>query len=431
MTVAILCIGTELTRGELVNTNAAWLSERLVEIGFEPAEHVVVPDDRPLIVETLRRLASTSRAVLVTGGLGPTTDDFTAECAAKLLGRPLVTHEPSLEAMRRKLERAGRTMSASNAKQAELPEHAEALPNAVGTAPGFVIPYGSAKLFFMPGVPREMKAMFDEHVVPALRPMIEPTTAQRRLRTYGWPESVVGDKLAGVEAAMPGVTIGYRASVPEVEVKVHARGANLAEAQQLCERATLEVKARLLEVLYGEDDDTFPAVVGRTLRSRGLRLAIGESCTGGLVGHLLTSEPGASEFLVADIVCYANAAKSMFCGVDEDLIRAHGAVSEEVAKALAEGVRRASGADVGLAITGVAGPTGGSDAKPVGTVHFAVSTAHGTTTDRQLFTGDRQRIQRVAAFHALRLVRDRVEPRMRSTASLPDLTVRRDGAVCG
>jgi nicotinamide-nucleotide amidase len=431
MTVAILCIGTELTRGELVNTNAAWLSERLVEIGFEPAEHAVVPDDRPLIVETLRRLASTSRAVLVTGGLGPTTDDFTAECAAKLLGRPLVTHEPSLEAMRRKLERAGRTMSASNAKQAELPEHAEALPNAVGTAPGFVIPYGGAKLFFMPGVPREMKAMFDEHVVPALRPMIEPTTAQRRLRTYGWPESVVGDKLAGVEAAMPGVTIGYRASVPEVEVKVHARGANLAEAQQLCERATLEVKARLLEVLYGEDDDTFPAVVGRTLRSRGLRLAIGESCTGGLVGHLLTSEPGASEFLVADVVCYANAAKSTFCGVEEDLIRAHGAVSEEVAKALAEGVRRAAGADVGLAITGVAGPTGGSDAKPVGTVHFAVSTVHGTTTDRQLFTGDRQRIQRVAAFHALRLVRDRVEPRMRSTASLPDLTVRRDGAVCG
>jgi nicotinamide-nucleotide amidase len=431
MTAAILCIGTELTRGELVNTNAAWLSERLVAIGFEPGEHVVVPDDRPLIVETLRRLASANRAVLVTGGLGPTTDDFTAECAAKLIGRPLVTHAPSLEAMRRKLERAGRTMSASNAKQAELPEHAEALPNAVGTAPGFVIPFAEAKLFFMPGVPREMKAMFDEHVVPALRPMIEPKTAQRRLRTYGWPESVVGDKLAGVEGAFPGVTIGYRASVPEVEVKVHARGENLAEAQVLCERATLEVKARLLEVLYGEDDDTFPAVVGRTLRSRGLRLAIAESCTGGLVGHLLTSEPGASEFLVADVVCYANAAKSMFCGVDEDLIRAHGAVSEEVAKALAEGVRRASGADVGVAITGVAGPTGGSDAKPVGTVHYAVATAHGTTTDKQLFTGERQRIQRVAAFHALRLVRERVEPRVRSTASLPDLTVRRDGAVCG
>jgi nicotinamide-nucleotide amidase len=431
MTAAILCIGTELTRGELVNTNAAWLSERLVAIGFEPGEHVVVPDDRPLIVETLRRLASANRAVLVTGGLGPTTDDFTAECAAKLIGRPLVTHTPSLEAMRRKLERAGRTMSASNAKQAELPEHAEALPNAVGTAPGFVIPFAEAKLFFMPGVPREMKAMFDEHVVPALRPMIEPKTAQRRLRTYGWPESVVGDKLAGVEGAFPGVTIGYRASVPEVEVKVHARGENLAEAQVLCERATLEVKARLLEVLYGEDDDTFPAVVGRTLRSRGLRLAIAESCTGGLVGHLLTSEPGASEFLVADVVCYANAAKSMFCGVEEDLLRAHGAVSEEVAKALAEGVRRASGADVGVAITGVAGPTGGSDAKPVGTVHFAVATAHGTTTDKQLFTGERQRIQRVAAFHALRLVRERVEPRVRSTASLPDLTVRRDGAVCG
>ncbi len=431
MSAAILSIGTEITRGELVNTNAAWLGDRLVELGFEPAEHCSVADDRTTIVEALRRLSAKHRVVVVTGGLGPTSDDFTAECAAVLVGRSLEVHEPSLDAIRRKLERAGRTMSDSNAKQARIPENAEVLANPVGTAPGFVVPSGQASVFFLPGVPGEMGAMFDEHVVPRVRPLVEPTTSQRRLRTYGWPESAVGDKLAGIEASMPGVTIAYRAHVPDVEVKVHATGANLAEAQILCDRATMEVKARLLEVVFGEDDDTFPAVVGRLLRTRALGLAIAESCTGGLVGHLLTSEPGASEYLMADVVCYSNAAKTKFCGVAEDLIRAHGAVSEEVVKALAEGVRRVSGADVALAITGVAGPTGGSDQKPVGTVFFAVATAHGTTTDRQLFTGERQRIQRVAAFHGLRLVRDRLEPRVRSTASLPDLSLRREGSVCG
>ena len=266
MSAALLSIGTEITRGELVNTNAAWLGDRLVELGFEPAEHCAVADDRGAIVEALRRLSSRHRVVVVTGGLGPTTDDFTAECAATLVGRPLHVHEPSLDAIRRKLERAGRTMSESNAKQARIPENAEVLANPVGTAPGFVVPAGQALVFFLPGVPREMSAMFDEHVVPRVRPLVEPTTAQRRLRTYGWPESLVGDKLAGVEASMPGVTIAYRAHVPDVEVKVHASGANLAEAQLLCDRATVEVKARLLEVVYGEDDDSFPAVVGRLLR---------------------------------------------------------------------------------------------------------------------------------------------------------------------
>jgi nicotinamide-nucleotide amidase len=308
MTVALVSIGTEITRGELANTNAAWLADQLVELGFELVEHCSVPDDRVAIVETLRRLSTHCRVILCTGGLGPTTDDFTAECAAKLIGRPLVTHEPSLDAIRRKLERAGRTVSASNAKQAELPEHAEVLANPVGTAPAFAVPFGKALIAFLPGVPREMKAIFEEHLVAMLRPLIEPKTAQRRLCTYGWPESVVGDKLAGVEAAFPGVTIAYRAHIPDVEVKVHARGEDLAAAQSLCERATQEVKARLLEVLYGEDDDTFPAVVGRVLRSRGLQFAIAESCTGGLLGHLLTSEPGASEYLLADMVCYSNAA---------------------------------------------------------------------------------------------------------------------------
>ena len=429
MSVAIVSIGTELTRGELVNTNAAWLSDRLVELGFEPAEHCSVPDNRRSIIDALSRLAASFHVVLCTGGLGPTTDDITAACAAELIGRPLVLHEPSVEIIRRKLERAGRTMGESNVKQAQIPEHAEVLPNSAGIAPGFMIPVGRARIIFMPGVPAEMRAIFEDHVVAIVRPLIEPKTAQRRLCTYGWPESVVGDKLAGIEASMPGITIGYRAHVPEVEVKVHAQGRDLAHAQTLCERATLEVKARLLEVLYGDDDETYPAVVGRVLRTRGLQLAIAESCTGGLLGHLLTTEAGASEFLLADVVCYANSAKTILCGVDEDILRAHGAASSEVAIAMAEGIRRRCGADISLGVTGVAGPTGGTDTKPIGTVFFAVSTTHGTTIDRQFFSGDRQRIQRLASFHGLRLVRERIDPRMRSTASIPDVSLRRDAAT--
>ncbi len=405
MSSVVLCIGTELTRGELVNTNAAWLAAGLTDLGFEVIEEVVVDDDKKRILAALDRLGRTAKVIVCTGGLGPTTDDLTTEAVADAVGVRLVRHEPSLDHIRRRFERFGRTMSESNAKQADFPEGADVLPNPVGTAPGFSLRIGQATAFFMPGVPREMKQMFEEQVAPRIRPLAPNDSYQVRLRTFGHPESVVGEKLAGVEAAFPGVTIGYRAHFPEVEVKVLARGLSQSAARDLCERATVEVRSRLADVVYGDGDDTFASVVGRELRARGLTLAIAESCTGGLVGHMVTREPGASEFLLVDAVTYANSAKSRLLGVDEDVLRGHGAVSSEVAAAMAEGVRHVAGADVALALTGIAGPSGGTAEKPVGTVFIAVASPSGLVVKERHFHGDRHQIQTHAAYAGLLLVR--------------------------
>jgi nicotinamide-nucleotide amidase len=405
MTCAVLCIGTELTRGELVNTNAAWLAAGLTELGFDVVEDVVVDDDASRIVATLERLGRAVRVLVCTGGLGPTSDDLTTLAVAGALGVKVVRDEASLEAIRRRIERYGRTLTASNAKQADFPQGADILPNPVGTAPGFGVTIGTASAFFMPGVPHEMRTMFEDQVVPRIRTLATPTTHQVRLRTYGLPESLVGERLADVEGHFPGVIIGYRAHFPEIEVKVLARAASSDTARELCERATAEVRARLADVIYGEVDDTFAGVVGRVVRNKGITLAISESCTGGLVGHMITREPGASDFLLVDAVTYANSAKTRLLGIDEDVIRGHGSVSAEVAAAMAEGVRRVSGADIALSLTGIAGPAGGTAARPVGTVFIAIATAAGTTVTEKHFVGDRHQIQTAAAYAGLDLVR--------------------------
>jgi nicotinamide-nucleotide amidase len=406
MTCAVLCIGTELTRGELVNTNASWLAASLTDLGFEVVEDVVIDDDKSRIVATLERLSKTVRLIVCTGGLGPTTDDLTTEAVAAALGVPLVRDEQSVDQIRRRFERLQRTMSETNLKQADFPQGAEILPNPVGTAPGFSVAIGGATAFFMPGVPREMKHMFDEQIVDKIRALAPNDSYQIRIRTYGLPESIVGERLAGVEAAYRGVTVGYRAHFPEIEVKVLARAKTQVDARDLCERATVEVKGRLAEVVYGEADDTFASVVGRTLRGKGYTLAIAESCTGGLVGHMITREPGASDFLLVDAVTYANSAKTRLLGIDEDVIRGHGAVSSEVAAAMAEGVKHVSGADVALSLTGVAGPGGGTPEKPVGTVFIAVCGPGGNLVKERHINGDRHQIQTLAAYAGLHMVRE-------------------------
>lgn len=405
MPAAILSIGTELTRGELNNTNATWLAERLTAHGFEVACIETIADDRATIVDTLCRLAVRNRVVVCTGGLGPTTDDLTAECVARAAGVSLVRHEPSLEAIRRRFTALNREMTASNAKQADFPEGAEVLQNPIGTAPGFAISLGASRMFFTPGVPIEVYRMFEEQILPRIASLASNDSVQTHLKTFGQTESRIGELLAGVEEQFPGVTIGYRAHFPEIEVKVHARAKNKPEAQQLADAATREVRTRIGEFVYGEGaTDSFPAAVGRALRQRGLTLSIAESCTGGMVSQMLTSIAGSSEFLLLDTVVYSNTAKSTVLGVDPELIRAHGAVSAECASAMAEGVRRVAGSDLSVSITGIAGPAGGSDLKPVGLVYFAVATRDGATVHERKLGGDRGRVQTLAAWTALRLV---------------------------
>lgn len=404
MTAAVLCIGTELTRGELLNSNATWLAESLTRIGLEVTSLDCVDDDRERIEAGLRRLASTNRVVVCTGGLGPTTDDITTECAARLAGVGLERDHASLARIEELLTRYGRKMAASNAKQADFPVGSRILPNPNGTAPGFRIELLGAAAYFMPGVPREMKAMFDASVAPDLAPLVAEARHQIVLRTFGLPESEVNDRLAGVEQAF-GVVIGYRASLPEIEVKVLAKAVSLSAAQTVSRSAADEVRARLGDHVYGEGFGSLPDSVGALLAKKSLTLAIAESCTGGLAAELVTRTPGSSSYFLGAVVSYANSAKSELLGVPAELIATHGAVSEPVARAMAEGVRARLGADVGLAFSGIAGPDGGTEQKPVGLVHWAVATSAGTEHKQRVFIGDRQSIRRRAVFAGFDTIR--------------------------
>ena len=412
MTVALLSVGTEVIRGEIVNTNASWLAAELTEGGFTVGAIEVVPDALDLVVQALHRLTAAHRFVVVTGGLGPTTDDLTAAAAAKAAGVDVVRDESSLLAIRRRVESRGGSLNPAQEKQADIPCGSEILLNADGTAPGFAIQLGNATAYFMPGVPREMRRMFTEQVMPRIRPSASNNTHQVRLHTYGLGESVIAMRVQDVEAAFPGVTLAYRAHFPEVDVKVHARAATQTLAHDLAQRAAADVHARLGDVVYGEGDDSFPEIIGRTLRGRGWRLAVAESCTGGLLSHLLTSYP-ASDYLVGSVITYANSAKSRMLGVSEDTLRGHGAVSGEVAAEMAEGARRLCECDVALSVTGIAGPSGGSATKPIGLCYWAVAHPGGTVVRERVLPGDRGEIQMSAAYCVLDLLR-------RIAANLPE-----------
>jgi nicotinamide-nucleotide amidase len=409
MRAAILSIGTELTRGELVNGNGAWLSERLTALGFEVVEHAVVPDDSERIAATLARFGREVKLVVSTGGLGPTSDDLTAAAVAAQLGVPLERHEASFERIRERYRRAGLEMPAPNAKQADLPRGARALDNDEGTAPGFAIAIEGARSYFFPGVPREMRHLFERYLVPDFTRELRRTSHQVHLRLFGLRESEVAARLADIDEGgskqRPGVVLGYRATMPEIEVKVLARAEDEALARALAEDVASEVRARLAPYVYGGRDDSYPAYVGGLLRQRGWKLALAESCTGGLAGKLLTDAPGSSDYLVLDVVAYANRAKRDLLGVPADVLERHGAVSSETAAAMAEGVLDRSSADLAVATTGIAGPGGGSADKPVGTVWFALARRGGKTqTERRLLQGDRARVRILAAYRALQLV---------------------------
>jgi nicotinamide-nucleotide amidase len=406
MTAAVLSIGTELTRGELVNTNGAWLGEELTKLGFEVVEHVTVDDDLDRIVALTRSFAEKHRVVIVTGGLGPTSDDLTSAAAAKAAGVALRRDETVVEGIRQKFEAFGRVMPESNAKQGDFPECAEILPNPTGTAPGFTMVLGQARFFFIPGVPREMEHVFHESIVPAIAALAEPRTHQVHLRTFGMTESGVAEALAGLEKALEGLTLGYRAHFPEIEVKVHVRADSVAEAERRSHSIADEVRVLLGDAVFGGRADSFAEVVGKALRDKGKTLAVAESCTGGQVGEMLTRTPGASDYLLLDVVVYANSAKEAVLGVTPEVLRAHGAVSSETAAAMAEGALRIAGADIAVSITGVAGPGGGTEDKPVGTVWFGLARkGQRTVTKHRKLPWGRDRVQTLSAYVALDLVR--------------------------
>jgi nicotinamide-nucleotide amidase len=403
---AIVSIGTELTRGEIHNSNATWLAERFTALGLEVSCMEVVADDPVAIRRTLDQVSPHNRVVAVTGGLGPTTDDITSATVASWLGVPRFRDAAVLAGLEARLARAGRTLTASNSQQADFPEGAEILENSNGTAPGFGVQRGACRLFFMPGVPREMKPMFDRFVAPVAQSLVQGAQHQIRLRCFGVPESMVNDQLAGVEQEH-GVRIGYRAHFPEIEVKLLALAESAAAAEAKALAAAATARARLGKAVYSEGDRDLPQVVGELLRARHYTLGLAESCTGGLVGSLLTAHSGASDFLLGGVISYANQVKIEQLGVEPALLERHGAVSAEVARQMAEGARQRFHADLALSLTGIAGPTGATEQKPVGLVYYALSTAQQTVVrDVNVANRPREGVQLYAAWCGLNLIRE-------------------------
>jgi nicotinamide-nucleotide amidase len=405
MKAAVLSIGTELTRGEITNTNASWLCEQLTTLGATVLQVQTVDDDPGRIQQALRDLGRTVAVVVTTGGLGPTTDDLTAQSVADLLAVPLETDIASLEQIRTRLEKYGHRLSASNAKQADLPRGCTVLTNGYGTAPGFMVHLTpECAAYFLPGVPREMRGIFTDHIQSELRTKIGSRRShQEQLRVFGMPESKVNDALAGVEE-MFGVTVGYRAHFPEVLVKALAFRDNDAEARAASIAAAAEIERRLGDAVYARGNQSLVATVAGLLKSRGWSLACAESCTGGLVSQMITHEP-ASDYFRGAVVCYDNDVKRRLLGVPRETLETQGAVSRDTVVAMAAGVRDALDAQVGLAFSGIAGPSGGTETKPVGLVHFAVSTPLGIEAREQVFAGDRGQIQKRAGYAGLDLLR--------------------------
>ncbi|HET6339687.1 MAG TPA: competence/damage-inducible protein A [Polyangiales bacterium] len=414
MSAAVVAIGTELTRGELVNGNARWLSERLTELGFSVTSHVTVADDAERIRGTLLHLGQETKVIVCTGGLGPTSDDLTTQAVADALGVTLERDADSFSKIEARFRARNRVMSPSNAKQADFPQGAQILSNSVGTAPGFAVTIGNARAFFMPGVPREMQAIFDEQIAKQIAPLAERNSYQVHVRSYGLYESAVAQRLSDLDLGGAlhdeRVTIGYRVTFPEVEVKVLAEskpgeiGEAAASARALAEQVAGQVRERLGEYAFGGKEETYPRYVAGLLKRAGIKVALAESCTGGLVAKLLTDLAGSSEYVIGGAVSYANTAKTVLLGVSEALLREQGAVSEPVAGAMAEGILKSLGADLAVGITGIAGPTGGTPTKPVGTVCFGLARKNGATlTSTELFPGEREGIRTLAAYHALRL----------------------------
>ncbi|MBM5824429.1 MAG: competence/damage-inducible protein A [Cyanobacteria bacterium M_surface_10_m2_119] len=422
MAAEILCVGTELLLGNITNGNARWIAEQLAALGIAHHRQQVVGDNRERLIAAVREAAGRCRLLITTGGLGPTPDDLTAEAIGAAFETPLAERSEVWADIQAKLAARGRPVTPSLRRQALLPVGAALLPNATGSAPGMIwrpdpagLPFpvqeGFTVLTF-PGVPSEMRAMWTATAVPWLQcsGLAEGVFASRMLRFWGVAESSLAEQMADLlESSNP--TVAPYAGSGEVKLRLTARGIRQAEAEALLAPLEREIRARAGMACFGADDDSLASVVLERLRQRRQTLAVAESCTGGGLGAALAAVPGASEVFLGGVIAYANAVKQGLLGVPAELLAAHGAVSDPVAQAMAEGARRATGADWALAVTGIAGPGGGSPEKPVGLVHIAVAGPDGCSSEGVRFGSSRGRswIQLLTAGEALDRLRRRLD----------------------
>jgi nicotinamide-nucleotide amidase len=409
VTVEILATGEEIRTGALVDSNSAHIAERMERCGARVVRLNAVGDDLAQLTAVLREIGGRADAAVVTGGLGPTVDDLSAQAAAAAAAVGLGLDPAALASIEEFFRRRNRPMNPSIRKQAMLPEGAEVLLNPVGTAPGFQLKIGRCRFFFLPGVPHEMQRMLADHVLPRVTSLMGGRLEVRRVKTlscFGLTESLTGERLEGLGSRFPGVQLGLRARFPEIQVKLYGSGPEEAQVTAALELAAAWTRDRLGDMVFADGGEPMEAVVGRLLRERGATLAVAESCTGGLIAHRLTEVPGSSDYFLAAAVTYANEAKTRLLGVGQETLARCGAVHIDTAREMAAGVRRLAGSTYGIATSGIAGPTGGSAEKPVGTVCIGLA-APGQTSGYQFHFnyGRRSMNKQMFAMKALDLLR--------------------------
>jgi len=406
MKVEIIAIGDELTSGRILNTTSSFAARNLFEAGYEIYAMNTIGDTPSLIGEALKQALGRVDAVLVTGGLGTTDDDLTNEAVSKALNRPTMPNLEILSNIRTHLDEITSTPVSRLEKLAWLPSGAEALSPGSRMA-GYQLIHDDKPIFFLPGVPSQMQQLLVEQVLPKLSTWHENhrlTTYQKTFRIFNLPEIEVNRRIATLDLS-PDVHIGYYPVFPEVHLSLTVRDKKNNNAKRLFNSSCKAIYTVLGDAIYGCDRDSMERVVGRLLIENNLKLAVAESCTGGLICRKITNTPGSSAYLLGGVVSYSDSLKTIYLGVSQDLLQSHGAVSREVAEEMAVGVRLKSGANIGLAVTGIAGPGGGSEEKPVGTVYIAIATAEENWVTKFLFEGDRNQIREITAQSGLELIR--------------------------
>ncbi len=384
----ILATGDEIRSGALIDSNSAFIAERLEREGIEVTRHHCVGDDLGALSDILLEISQRADIAVVTGGLGPTTDDRTAEAAGQVAGVKMELNPDALAAIELFFKRLGRPMTPSNRKQAFFPRGSKMLPNPIGTAPGFMIEMNQCTFFCLPGVPVEMRKMLDGEVIPRIISLSgnhRQVSMVRTLSTFGATESMVAERLSGIATDFPEMSVGYRAKFPEIQVRLYSRGNDTVEMSQHLDIVAQRVGERLGDLIFSSDGRSMAAVVGDLLVDKNATVAVAESCTGGLVSHWLTNTAGSSRYFLFSGVTYANDAKMDILGVSETTLTSHGAVSLETVREMAVGAQRVTHATYAISTSGIAGPDGGGDEKPVGTVCVGLAVPDSVTGRRFYF----------------------------------------------
>lgn len=406
MKAELISVGTEILLGEILNTDAQFLSRELSEIGIDIYHQSVVGDNEQRLAESVRTALGRADIVIASGGLGPTPDDITKEVISNVMGKKLVLDSESLGYIRGYFERIGKTMTKNNEKQAYLPENCIILKNNCGTAPGCIIESGEKAVVILPGPPSELTRMYTESVKPYLKKKSGKKLFTKTLHLFGIGESAVADGLSEYMKNQTNPTLAPYAKTGEVYLRLAAKAQNRDEAEEIMKPMLDIIYGKYGEFVYSDNDMSLPETVVTKLLGKKLTISTAESCTGGLIAKTITDYSGVSEIFSEGYVTYSNNAKMKNLGVLEKTLSSYGAVSEETAREMADGVRERSGADIGVSVTGIAGPGGGTKEKPVGLVYVAVSYGDKTVTKKLMLNGDREKVRYLTMLNAFGMVND-------------------------